>query len=81
MDGKPYDRERALAEAIAKWVSDGYVVESHNGHTAVLVQKAPSIGSGYMKAGIFGMASAAKKQRNAQRVTLYAGETEVVRLS
>lgn len=78
MDGKAYDRERALAEAIAKWVSDGYEVESHNGHTAVLVEKAPTIGSGWARGGIFGMASAANKQRNARRVTLYADTTEVV---
>lgn len=75
-----YNRERALAEAIAEWVAKGYEVESHNGHTAVLVEKAPTIGAGWAKAGIFGMASAAKKQKNAQRVTLYADETEVVRL-
>lgn len=81
MEERAYDRERALAEFIAKWVAAGYVLESHSGHTAVLVQKAPTAAQGFSKAGIFGMAWAAKKQQNAQRVTLYADETEVVRLS
>ena len=80
MNDSSYDRDKALAEAIAEWVAAGFEVESHNGHTAVLVEKAPSIGSGWMKAGIFGMASAANKQRNARRVTLYADQTEVVKL-
>jgi len=81
MSEQRFDRERALAEAVAQWVASGFVVESHNGHTAVLVEKAPTVGAGWAKAGVFGMASAAKKQRNARRVTLYADESEVVRLS
>jgi hypothetical protein len=76
-----YDRERALAEAVAEWVAAGYAVESHSGHTVVLVQKAPTVGSGFARGGLIGMAFAAKKQRDAQRVTLYADETEVVRLA
>lgn len=71
------DPQQLLAECVAQWSAAGWRIESHSDYVAVLIAPAPTMGQGFAKAGIFGMAWASKKQQRAPRVTLYADENGV----